>query len=51
VYNEPLTPKPPIEGIKKREDVQLVELVESRPEILVEQKVGEIEDLYAQGKG
>ena len=39
-----------IEGIKKRDDVQLVELVESRREALVEEIVREIEDLYAQGK-
>jgi nucleoside-triphosphatase len=39
-----------IERIKKRDDVQLVELVESRRETLVEEIVREIEDLYAQGK-
>ena len=39
-----------IESIKKRNDVQLVELVESRREALVEEIVREIEDLYAQGK-
>ena len=39
-----------IESIKKRNDVRLVELVESRRETLVEEIVREIEDLYAQGK-
>ena len=39
-----------IERIKKREDVRLVELIESRRETLVEEIVGEIKDLYAQGK-
>ena len=39
-----------IERIKKREDVQLVELVESRREALVEEIVREIEDLHAQRK-
>jgi len=39
-----------IERIKKRDDVQLVELVESRRETLVEEIVGKIKDLYAQGK-
>jgi hypothetical protein len=37
-------------GIKKRDDAQLVELVESRRETLVEVIVGEIKELYAQGK-
>ena len=39
-----------IERIKKRDDVQLVELVESRREALLEEVVRKIEDLYAQGK-
>jgi nucleoside-triphosphatase len=39
-----------IEGIKKREDVQLVELVESRREILVEEMVREIKDHYDKRK-
>ena len=39
-----------IERIKKRDDVQLVELVESRREVLVEEIVREIEGLYAKGK-
>ncbi len=39
-----------IESIKKRDDVKLVELVESRREILVEEIVGEIEKLYDQRK-
>ena len=39
-----------IERIKKREDVQLVELVESRRETPVEGIVGKIKDLYVQGK-
>jgi len=39
-----------IERIKKREDIQLIELVESRREILVEEMVREIKDLYDKGK-
>ena len=39
-----------IGSIKKRNDVQLVELVESRREALVEEIVREVEDLHAQGK-
>ena len=39
-----------IESIKKREDVLLVELVESRREALVKEILSEIRDLYAQGK-
>ena len=39
-----------IERIKKREDVHLVELVESRREILMEEIVREIKDLYDKGK-
>jgi nucleoside-triphosphatase len=39
-----------IESIKKRNDVQLVELVERRREAMVEEIVRKIEDLYAQGK-
>jgi nucleoside-triphosphatase len=39
-----------IESIKKRDDVQLVELVESRREALMEEIVREIKDLYGQGK-
>jgi nucleoside-triphosphatase len=39
-----------IERIKKRDDVPLVELVESRRETLVEEIVREIKDIYAQGK-
>ena len=38
------------ESIKKRDDVQLFELVESRREALVEGIVREIEDLYVKGK-
>ncbi len=36
-----------IERIKKRDDIQLVELVESRRETLVEEIVRKIEDLHA----
>ena len=39
-----------IERIKKRDDVQLVELVQSRRETLVEEIVREIKDLYSHGK-
>ena len=39
-----------IERIKRRDDVQLVELIESRREIMVEEIVREIEGLYAKGK-
>ncbi len=39
-----------IESIKKRDDVQLVELTESRREAMSEEIVQEIEDLYAEGK-
>jgi nucleoside-triphosphatase len=39
-----------IDGIKKREDVKLVELVENRREILVEEIVREIKNLYDKGK-
>ena len=39
-----------IDGIKKREDVQLIELVERRREILAEEIVRVIRDLYDIGK-
>ncbi len=39
-----------IEGIKKREDVQLVELIESRREILVREIVQEVKALYDKRK-
>ena len=39
-----------IESTKSRNDVQLVELVESRRETLVEEMVWEIKDVYAQRK-
>jgi len=39
-----------IQRIKKRDDVLLVELIESRRKTLVEEIVREIKDIYAQGK-
>jgi nucleoside-triphosphatase len=39
-----------IETIKKRDDIQLIELIESRRETLVQEIVKEIEVLYVQGK-
>ncbi len=39
-----------VDTIKKRDDIQLIELVESRRETLVPEIARKIEDLYAQGK-